>query len=83
MAAPAAAVDLHESKVQGVIVCNTVLIVASTLALCVRLFVRLRYLTGIGMDDVFCVIGWVFTFVECLVCILSMPYFLWIGMSLC
>ncbi|KAJ5937121.1 hypothetical protein N7466_003571 [Penicillium verhagenii] len=67
-------VDLNESKVPSIIICNTVLIVASTIALAVRLLVRTRYLSGIAMDDVFCVIGWVFGVIECLVCISMTNY---------
>ncbi|KAJ5106235.1 hypothetical protein N7456_002910 [Penicillium angulare] len=67
-------VNLNESQIPNIIICNAVLIVASTLALGVRLLVRIRWLTGIGMDDVFCVIGWVFGFIECLVCILMTNY---------
>lgn len=51
--------EADESKVGAVIICNAVLIAASTLGLIVRLFVRLRYLGGIGLDDAFCAIGWV------------------------
>ncbi|KAJ5179969.1 hypothetical protein N7492_003179 [Penicillium capsulatum] len=62
------------SRVSAIIICNTVLIVASTLGLLVRFGVRFRYLGGIGWDDAFCAIGWVFTFVECLVCMLMTQY---------
>ncbi|KAJ5908729.1 hypothetical protein N7495_001411 [Penicillium taxi] len=56
--------DSHDSKVLSVILCNGCLIIASTLALFVRLFVRMKYLTGIQLDDVFCVVGWVRCFQE-------------------
>jgi hypothetical protein len=53
------ALDASGSKVLAVVVCNIVLIVASTLGLLVRFFVRIRYLNGISWDDAFCAIGWV------------------------
>ncbi|KAJ5668719.1 hypothetical protein N7462_009789 [Penicillium macrosclerotiorum] len=52
---------LQQSRVASIIVCNAVLIAASTVGLLVRLFVRIRYLSGIDLDDVFCAIGWVLT----------------------
>lgn len=50
---------LQQSRVSSIIVCNAVLIAASSLGLFVRFFVRIRYLAGIDLDDVFCAIGWV------------------------
>ncbi|KAJ5152784.1 uncharacterized protein N7482_009262 [Penicillium canariense] len=46
------------------------LIASSTLCIFVRVFVRVRYIS-FGLDDCFCVIGWVLTVLECLVCIIS------------
>lgn len=51
-------VDTDESRVSSILICNILLIVASTFAVCVRLYVRMRYVS-IGWDDYFCVIGWV------------------------
>ncbi|RAO66578.1 uncharacterized protein BHQ10_002590 [Talaromyces amestolkiae] len=65
---------LAESKVQSIIVCNAILIACSGVGIGVRLFVRSRFLSGIGWDDIFCLIGYIFTFVECLVCILMTNY---------
>lgn len=50
--------DAHESKIPSIVICNTILIVASTLGTAVRVFVRVRYM-NIGWDDIFCIIGWV------------------------
>lgn len=52
-------VDLKASRVSSIIACNTVLLVIATAGLSVRLFVRLRYLSGINFDDVLCVASWV------------------------
>ncbi|EED20905.1 integral membrane protein, putative [Talaromyces stipitatus ATCC 10500] len=65
---------LAQSKVASIIVCNAILISCSGVAMAVRLFVRSRFLSGIGWDDSFCLIGYIFTFVECLVCILMTNY---------
>lgn len=62
---------LAESKVPSIVVCNAILIAFAGLGLAVRLFVRTRFLSGIGWDDIFCAVGYIFTFIECLVCILS------------
>lgn len=48
----------QETKVPAIIICNAILIVASTLGILVRIFVRVRYI-HFGLDDWFCVIGWV------------------------
>jgi hypothetical protein len=50
---------LAESKVQSIIICNAILIACSGIGMGVRLFVRSRYLSGIGWDDIFCLIGYV------------------------
>lgn len=50
---------LAESKVQSIIVCNAILIACSGVGIGVRLFVRSRFLSGIGWDDIFCLIGYV------------------------
>ncbi|GAQ43659.1 integral membrane protein [Aspergillus niger] len=67
-------VDLKASRVSSIIACNTVLLVIATAGLSVRLFVRLRYLSGINFDDVLCVASWIFTFVLCFVCIWMTRY---------
>ena len=58
VSSPDNTVDLSESRVPSIIVCNTVLLVIATGGLLVRLFVRIRYLTGISLDDLLCVISW-------------------------
>lgn len=50
---------LAQSRIPDVIACNVVLLVFATGGLLVRLFVRLRYLTGINIDDVICMTSWV------------------------
>ncbi|PYI08053.1 integral membrane protein [Aspergillus sclerotiicarbonarius CBS 121057] len=67
-------VNLKASRVSSIIVCNTVLLIIATSGLLVRLFVRIRYLTGINLDDLLCMISWVFTFVLCFVCIWMTRY---------
>ncbi|BCR98686.1 uncharacterized protein AKAW2_40369S [Aspergillus luchuensis] len=67
-------VDLNASRVSSIIACNTVLLVIATAGLSVRLFVRLRYLSGLNFDDLLCVTSWVFTFVLCFVCIWMTRY---------
>lgn len=52
-------VDLQASRVSSIIACNTILLVIATGGLLVRLFVRLRYLSGINFDDLLCVVSWV------------------------
>ncbi|KAE8148674.1 hypothetical protein BDV25DRAFT_13386 [Aspergillus avenaceus] len=56
---------LKQSRIPEIITCQTVLLVVATLGLLLRLFVRLRYLTGINIDDLLCVTSWVFTTVLC------------------
>jgi hypothetical protein len=51
-------VDTDQSRVPSILICNILLIIASTVAVCVRLYVRIRYVS-IGWDDYFCVVGWV------------------------
>ncbi|PWY72958.1 integral membrane protein [Aspergillus heteromorphus CBS 117.55] len=67
-------VDLSASRVPSIIICNTVLLVIATSGLLVRLFVRVRYLSGINLDDLMCIFSWVFTFVLCFVCIWMTRY---------
>ncbi|PYH87453.1 integral membrane protein [Aspergillus ellipticus CBS 707.79] len=67
-------VDLSASRVPSIIICNTVLLAIATGGLAVRLFVRIRYLAGINLDDVLCILSWVFTFVLCFVCIWMTRY---------
>ncbi|RAL02179.1 uncharacterized protein BO80DRAFT_472839 [Aspergillus ibericus CBS 121593] len=67
-------VNLRASRVPSIIACNTVLLVIATGGLLVRLFVRIRYLTGLSLDDLLCAISWVFTFVLCFVCIWMTRY---------
>ncbi|OOF92688.1 hypothetical protein ASPCADRAFT_133080 [Aspergillus carbonarius ITEM 5010] len=74
VSSPDNTVDLSESRVPSIIVCNTVLLVIATGGLLVRLFVRIRYLTGISLDDLLCVISWIFTFVLCFVCLWMTRY---------
>ncbi|PYI24372.1 integral membrane protein [Aspergillus violaceofuscus CBS 115571] len=56
---------LAQSRIPGIIACNTILLVFATAGLLVRLFVRVRYLTGINVDDVLCIASWIFTFALC------------------
>lgn len=46
---------LAQSKIPDILACNVILLVFATGGLLVRLFVRLRYLTGISIDDVICI----------------------------
>lgn len=50
---------LAESKVQSIIICNAILITFGGVGMGVRLFVRSRFLSGIGWDDILCLIGYV------------------------
>jgi membrane protein DedA with SNARE-associated domain len=50
---------LAESKIKSIIVCNAILIACGGIGMGVRLFVRSRFLSGIGWDDIFCLIGYV------------------------
>lgn len=50
---------LAQSRIPEIIICNVVLIAFSTGGILVRLFVRLRYLTGINLDDMICIASWV------------------------
>lgn len=54
-------VDPYDSKTSSIFICNIILIVASTLAVLVRLYVRMRYVS-FGWDDCLCVVGWVGSF---------------------
>ncbi|KAE8356192.1 hypothetical protein BDV28DRAFT_165373 [Aspergillus coremiiformis] len=65
---------LAQSRIPEIIICNTVLLVFATGGLLVRLFVRIRYLTGINIDDLMCVTSWVFTFVLCIACMCMTKY---------
>ncbi|RAK98470.1 uncharacterized protein BO80DRAFT_479659 [Aspergillus ibericus CBS 121593] len=65
---------LAQSRIPEIIACNTVLIVFATGGLLVRLFVRMRYLTGINLDDLLCLTSWIFTFVLCFTCMLMTKY---------
>ncbi|KAJ5090213.1 hypothetical protein N7532_008897 [Penicillium argentinense] len=65
---------LAQSRIPEIIACNVVLLVFATVGLLVRLFVRLRYLTGINIDDVICMASWVFTFVLCFTVMLMTKY---------
>ncbi|KAE8332949.1 hypothetical protein BDV39DRAFT_188993 [Aspergillus sergii] len=49
---------LAQSRIPEIIFCNTALLVIATAGLLVRLFVRIRYLTGINLDDLLCVTSW-------------------------
>lgn len=51
---------LAQSKIPDILVCNVILLVFATGGLLVRLSVRLRYLTGINIDDVICMTSWVY-----------------------
>jgi hypothetical protein len=50
---------LAQSRIPEIIACNVVLLAFATGGLLVRLFVRVRYLTGINIDDVVCMTSWV------------------------
>ncbi|KAJ6106140.1 integral membrane protein [Penicillium capsulatum] len=63
----------NESKVASIVICNGILLAISTLGILVRMYVRTRYMK-VDWDDWFCLIGWAFGFVECLVCILMTQY---------
>lgn len=52
---------LAQSRIPDVLACNIILLVFATGGLLVRLFVRVRYLTGINLDDVVCMTSWVST----------------------
>ncbi|OOQ88501.1 integral membrane protein [Penicillium brasilianum] len=65
---------LAQSRIPEIIICNVVLIVFSTGGMLVRLFVRLRYLTGINLDDMICIASWAFTFVLCFTAMLMTKY---------
>ncbi|KAF7592019.1 hypothetical protein BBP40_000800 [Aspergillus hancockii] len=65
---------LAQSRIPEIILCNTVLLVIATGGLLVRLFVRVRYLTGINLDDLLCITSWVFTVVLCVTCMLMTKY---------
>ncbi|KAJ5701434.1 hypothetical protein N7488_008982 [Penicillium malachiteum] len=56
---------LAQSRIPDIIACNVILLIFATGGLVVRLFVRVRYLTGINLDDFICITSWVFTFVLC------------------
>lgn len=53
--------DADESQVSSILTCNIILIVASTLAVFVRIYARIRYIS-VGWDDYLCIVGWVGTF---------------------
>lgn len=50
---------LAQSRIPEIIACNIVLLVFATGGLLIRLFVRVRYLAGINLDDVVCMTSWV------------------------
>lgn len=50
---------LAQSRIPEIIFCNTALLAIATAGLLVRLFVRIRYLTGINLDDLLCLTSWV------------------------
>lgn len=50
---------LAQSRIPEIIACNIVLLAFATGGLLVRLFVRVRYLTGINLDDLVCIASWV------------------------
>lgn len=50
---------LAQSRIPEIILCNVILLVIATAGLAVRLFVRMRYLTGVNFDDLLCVTSWV------------------------
>lgn len=49
---------LAQSRIPEIIICNVILLAIATAGLAVRLFVRMRYLTGINLDDMLCVVSW-------------------------
>ncbi|KAJ5548946.1 hypothetical protein N7513_006180 [Penicillium frequentans] len=65
---------LAQSRIPEIIACNVVLLAFATGGLLIRLFVRVRYLTGINLDDVVCVTSWVFTFILCFTAMLMTKY---------
>jgi hypothetical protein len=50
---------LAQSRIPDIIACNVILLVFATGGLLIRLFVRVRYLTGINLDDMVCMTSWV------------------------
>jgi hypothetical protein len=50
---------LAQSRIPDIIACNVILLVFATGGLLIRLFVRVRYLTGINLDDLVCMTSWV------------------------
>lgn len=50
---------LAQSRIPDIIACNVILLVFATGGLLIRLFVRVRYLTGINLDDIICMTSWV------------------------
>jgi len=50
--------DADESQVSSILICNIILIVASTLAVFIRIYARIRYIS-VGWDDYLCIVGWV------------------------
>jgi hypothetical protein len=56
---------LAQSRIPEIIACNVVLLVFATGGLLVRLFVRVRYLTGINLDDMVCMASWVRLSLRC------------------
>ena len=50
---------LAQTRIPEIIACNVTLLVFATLGLLVRIFVRIRHLTGINFDDVLCITSWV------------------------
>ncbi|GCB23201.1 hypothetical protein AAWM_06086 [Aspergillus awamori] len=65
---------LAQTRIPEIIACNVTLLVFATLGLLVRIFVRIRHLTGINFDDVLCITSWVFTFVLCFTCMYMTKY---------
>ncbi|KAJ5998936.1 hypothetical protein N7451_006746 [Penicillium sp. IBT 35674x] len=59
---------LAQSRIPEIIACNVVLLTFATGGLLIRLFVRVRYLTGINLDDM------VFTFILCFTAMLMTKY---------
>ncbi|OJJ43516.1 hypothetical protein ASPZODRAFT_19239 [Penicilliopsis zonata CBS 506.65] len=62
------------SRVASILVCNGVLLAICTLGVVVRVYVRVRLLTGLAWDDLFCILGWIFTVVLCFFCMLMTRY---------
>lgn len=50
--------DADESQVSSILICNIILIVASALAVFIRIYARIRYIS-VGWDDYLCIVGWV------------------------